>query len=107
MSFQIDDSEPGSINEVPSTPAPGPSIPAPGQKRPRSGSAVSTPPADTTSAKQIAEQAIQLMTRSDEHSAFGDHIASELRRLPSEEAHRLKRRLTRTLLDFWDEQEVS
>lgn len=42
----------------------------------------------------------------DEHSVFGEFIASELRRLPAKEAHSLKRRLNRSLLDYYDEFDV-
>lgn len=42
----------------------------------------------------------------DEHTAFGEFIAAELRRLPSDEAQLLRRRLNRSLLDFYDEFEV-
>lgn len=45
--------------------------------------------------KGIAEQAFQMMSRSDEHSAFGEHIAAELRSLPGNDSNTLKSRLAR------------
>lgn len=55
----------------------------------------------------IAHRAMQLMIRKDEHSAFVEHIGAELRSLPYDSAQLLKRRLTRSLLDFWEEIAVS
>lgn len=57
--------------------------------------------------KNIADAAMRMMSQTDEYSAFTDHICAELRRLPTAQAQTLKRRLTRTMLDFWEEQEVN
>lgn len=59
------------------------------------------------SVRTIAEQALNLMSRADEHTASGEQIAAELRRLPDDDAQILKSRFTRVLLDFWDERAVS
>lgn len=53
--------------------------------------------------KSIAKQPIQLLSRPDEFSAFGEYVASELRCLSYANAQTLKRRMARLLLDFHEE----
>lgn len=72
---------------------------------------IETPPlvetAQSSAIKSIADAAMQMMCRSDEFSAFTDHICAELRRLPNDAAQLLKLRLTRTMLDFLEERMVN
>ncbi|XP_055848067.1 uncharacterized protein LOC129913424 isoform X2 [Episyrphus balteatus] len=45
----------------------------------------------------------EMNNTNDEYACFGNFIASELRSLPPEHSFALKRRLNRTLLEYWDE----
>ncbi|XP_055905396.1 uncharacterized protein LOC129940898 [Eupeodes corollae] len=47
-----------------------------------------------------------MKNKNDEHACFGNFIASELRSLPKEHSFALKRRLNRTILEYWDEMET-
>lgn len=86
--------------------------PKPGTRRKRKPIDASKQPSsvdqsESETIKNIAQQAFQMMNHSDVHMAYGQHVAAELRRLPEDEALILKSRLTRTMLEFWEERTVS
>lgn len=58
---------------------------------------------ESKSFKELAAMALTTMSQTDQYTAFGDHVAAELRSLTAAQAAFAKRKLARALVDIMDE----